>query len=213
VSPFVHAVFAASGIGVAATSSGGTGSAQTTHTVTLPSGSTTGDLVLIVWHHAAGDTTITGPGGWSSLSLGSRGRAYHLVLSGSVSTVDVTTASSRNSAYTAYRFTGAHGNVERVVSGTNVIDPPSLTPTWGSAENAWVTGIQARRTDNTVTAPSGYGSQLTAYAAEDANNSTSHVRVATAHKIATATSDDPDAWGTTGTLDSPIAFTIAVRPA
>ena len=214
MTPFVNVLWAGTGITLEATSVGAETTGVTSHSLALPAGHQAGDVVYFAFAHAMTSSTITGPEGWTVTQHDNRWASVHRKLDGSEgASITVTTSVDYRSVYTGYRFSGAHGDVEIAAPGaTYSLQPPSLTPAWGEAENAWITWAYSRRTDNTLTMPSGYGSQLNAETGAEQSSSW-HCRIASAHRILTADEETPGAWGSTGTTDGVYSATVAIRPA
>lgn len=111
-----------------------------------------------------------------------------------------------------YRITGHYGtSVAASVESTSTssgaaADPPSLTPTWGSADTKWIAGVSSA--NSPVSAyPTGYSdSQITV------NNDGVVYMVTLCAKDAAASSDNPAAFTVTGFTFAHI-WTLAVRPA
>ena len=196
----------------------------TTHTITMPSGITAGDLLVVVLTVDGGSgTVISQPAGWSrpaQMHGGTRSAAVQVNQSTSVAaavfyrtatggdTCTVTTSTNEQSSHVAFRISGAAGiNVASTASATSA-NPPAL-PAGSSQEFLW---IAARCADGSATAdsvatgaPSSYGNLTTIAAANTQGTGTS-----TAERTLTATSTDPGAF--TATSEPNVTFTIAVWP-
>ena len=130
---------------VAAVSGGNNASDSKQHTVNLPDGIQSGDL-LLVFFAADGYPTITFPGGWTQLfqtansSYVAFGAWYRIADGEEGATITVETSTWEMSAHTSYRITGYSGTPEAGISATSNSswpDPPSLTPTWGAEDTLW----------------------------------------------------------------------------
>jgi hypothetical protein len=194
------------------------GSLVTSHVVTLPSSIAAGNRLLIGIRISGASTTVTTPSGWvltasrESSSSAASSRVFSRVADGAEgASVTITTSDTRRSASIAARITGAT-DIEGAFVAADSLDPPSVSPSWGSAMTLWFTFAGTKRTDNTLTAPSGYGNQVDAESAAN-NTSAAHARAAMAYRTNEASSENPNTWGSTGTLDLPHSATIAVRPA
>lgn len=151
----------------------------------LPAGVASGDLVLlfITTEASAGAVTITAPAGWSTLynDASSNGTlraqaCFWIVASGSLTTVSVGFNRTVNTAGVSLRITGADtANMAAGVNtsgNTTIPDPPSLTASWGAANNLWL--ASAHWLDiGTATAPSTYTTVNTANSNSTANTSCS----------------------------------------
>ncbi|QQS39311.1 DUF2341 domain-containing protein [Candidatus Woesebacteria bacterium] len=193
-----------------------TSTSATTHTVSLPSGISSGDLLVIFFRTGATSTTHT-LSGWNTLSTrDSTGRTtiFWKTAAGSEgATVDITTAAGRASAHNSYRITGHDTSdpIDGVFASTNTLDPASLDPGWGSSKILWLAMANTRRTDNTLTAPTDYLSIITAESAAS-NTSTNHVRLSSAQREYEASSENPGAFGSTGTLSAQHSALVAINP-
>jgi hypothetical protein len=189
------------------------GTTTTTHNVTLPSSISAGNLLIMVFR--AGDTvTATTPSGWTLLdSRSSSGVTYiwYKVATGSEgATETVTTASSIRSSAITYRITGYTGTPEALFASTNVNDPPEITTSWPATKNLFIAVLTNRRSDSTVTAaPTNYSNLLTI--APASNTGINRSRVSTATREVDGATEDPGAFTTSGTIDSPHSATIAVQ--
>lgn len=215
MSPAVLHLHTTAGISVLATSEGANTTNGTSHSITLPSGATAGDVLLVLFRiseDSSSVTTITPPAGWTAEGSHTATRVLSRThVGGDPSSITITTSASRRSAYTAYRVGGAHGDVD--VSSWATLDPPSLTPAWGLAENLWITFVSNRGTSYTHTPPANYTSVLHA-ATESPPGSTSvyHCAISSVQRILTAASENPGTWAVSSTNQT-FVTTVAVRPA
>lgn len=197
-----------------------TGSDTTAHVSNYPATVNSGDRLVLI---AAFDGTggITTPTGYTIIgsviaSATAQVGLYTKIATGAEAggTIDVPTPSAERGGVSIYRYNVASstvGDVEWATStpgSTANPDPPSLTPSWGSADYAWICGevYSASGVTDTVNS-TGYANRVTA----GATTTVSDAIVITLRKTSTASSDDPSAW----TLDSAatsIVFTIAIRP-
>ena len=195
---------------IAATNNGTdhTGTATTT-TVQLPAGFTSGMLGLIVldFNSSPGSVTATG---WTVVTIGGSDRIVYLYrfadgTEGASIVVNHSTSAVR--AWSA-RILGAHGSsapekgTESTATSVNP-DPPSVTPSWGTANTMWLAPI-------IVT-----GSSLSSYPANYINNQYSQFAASPCIALATrsvrAATEDPGTY----TLGSSVAWrasTLAIRP-
>lgn len=189
-------------------------------TVTLPA-SSAGDL-LIVAVNIEGNASSSTPSGWTALGSkvdgGSGDRpklqVFYKVAGGSEGTSLAITGAAWG-AYLAWRITGYQGTPEIQTynhggaNGTgNTADPPSITPTWGSAPNLYI--AIAATLDATVTAaPSGYTGLI---ATETTSHGSIDAAIGGAYLRATSSSEDPGTMSL-GATNIRVAATIAVRPA
>jgi hypothetical protein len=195
---------------------------NTTMAVTLPSGVSSGDILVMLYRceNTAGPTT---PSGWTlEASAGddstptSWAGVYWKIAGGAESGFNVVHGSSVTQGYRMLRISGGQ-DLEAAATGNSVNaswnpNPPSLTPTWGSAANMWIAAYgEARSALRTVsTYPSGYVTNQVAARAID--GASVDIGFGLATKIETDIVDDPAAYALSGTT-SAVAFTIAIRPA
>jgi len=194
----------------------------TTRTITLPSGLSSGDLIVIIYHgtDAAGPsaTNITSNTGvWSVGSRGSlsgvsnRYAAFFKWSDGTESGLTETISQSNGtnillSAASCYRITGADSSktpVFQFLSGST--NSPSVTATWGGGENLFFSVVShAQSGPPTLTSyPTGY------------SNGTNYRDAATAliaqsSKQSTAASDDAAAYSISysGTRTFAMSFVV-----
>ena len=176
---------------------------------------TEGNVLVLAFRDEA-DDPHTGPSGWTKVDEALAADADNrmsvfrktVVASEDDSPVFEKQGGSR-CAWVCFEYSGAHGDVEAEVA--EGLTPPSLSPAWGSAATRWVTAASVSASANTLTAPSGYDGQTDG--ASDSSTADSRKRTAMAHRENEAASENPDAWGASGTYYQPISATIAVRPA
>ncbi|MBP8114308.1 MAG: T9SS type A sorting domain-containing protein [Chitinophagaceae bacterium] len=193
--------------------------AGTTHTVSLPAGIQSGDLLLIFWADA--DAVNTDPGtplGWTQLyttTINNRiFRAWYKIASGLEGTTLNITAGAERSAHTSYRISsGSYQGVPvagTAVTGTNnAPNPPNLTSGFGATNTLWIAASHSGGDDNSPapTAPTNYTAIITGYTG---NSNTTHARVATARRELSAASENPGAFGLGSNVDW-LANTVAIR--
>lgn len=202
---------------VASTNNGYNDSAGTNHTCNLPSGIQAGDLLLLFFGWYTG--TSASLSGWSNLGIDNNGTycyqiVFYKIATGSEgATVSVTTGSSTKSSHVSYIITGhdAATTPEKGTStnGTNSSpDPPSLSPSWGSADTLWIS-TETNRNDSFTSYPSSHPDNQV----RGGNTSTSS---ATETAICTdedaASSNNPGTY-TLSTSRYWVAQTFAIRPA
>ncbi len=179
-----------------------------THSVSLPSGVASGDLLLAFFliSQGAPDSIDAPPSGWTELftmgeASGSACGCFYKVAAGGETAVTVTApAENRNGIHVSYRLSGAGGTPE-VATNASGIDPPSITPSWGSAETLFI-AFAVQKDDNLTGIPTNYSNEVRR---EDTGDTT---EVSTARRLLTASSEDPGVFGGTGDRSA----TIAVQP-
>ncbi|MCU0678065.1 MAG: hypothetical protein MUF19_00555 [Candidatus Pacebacteria bacterium] len=206
---------------VQSTSSGGNTAVGLSTAITLPSGVTNGDLLMVFFikDGTAAPTSTVGTG-WTALNGGAGTAQYSIgywkIADGS-DTLTINHASSKT-AYVAYRITGHDPNTApteaTAVTGTSVSpNPPSLNPAgWDIEDTLWISSFGWDRLGAAA-------SNLSAYPTNYSGSQTSFVSGATANDVAMAAStrnlqiasEDPG----TATLSQSVAWiarTYAVRP-
>jgi hypothetical protein len=190
--------------------------AATTIVPTMPTGTVSGDVVVVFVHRAAA-SALTASTGWTSVtSTSTHMEVFRRVMDGGANdTLTVTCASSRIMAAIAVAYSGQNATtpVAGVATTNNSIDPPSLTPSWGSvAGTEFIVAAATGRTDNSLSLPSGYanGFDVETIANSSAN---SEITIMVGFRSAATVTEDPAAFGSTGSLDTQRAATVAIQPA
>lgn len=188
-------------------------STSLTHSINVPSGGQSGDLLILILR--AGDAvTASTPADFSLLSSRSNNGTTYVwsrQAGTNETTVTVTLASAARAAAVMYRISGWQGVPEVVFSATNENNPPAITPSWGGNYTLFIAALTNRRTSTSVTAgPSGFTNFQTI--ATGSNNNNAYVRVSFAQYAASLSSLDPTSF-TAGTLNNPHSITIAIQPA
>ncbi len=194
----------------------------TSHTVSLPSGIVSGDL-LIVGFVTWVDEPPTFPAGWTSIFTGvikagnTRGSVYYRQADGTEgSSITVTTVGADNSGHIAYRISGHEDPATQAPeiatdnnggSSTTTPNPPSLTPTGGAEDFLWLAIVLNRRNEPTAY-PTSYVNTFSARASQGPNGS---LNTSGSERQLNATSEDPSAF-TISANRYAIAATIAVHP-
>lgn len=199
---------------VQATNTSVTSTPGTTHTASLPASISSGDL-LIVFIRTSVNTFPSTPTGWTGYVLASTNGYLKMIwkiASGSEgASVAITTSAATNAAMTAYRITGHDSTNPITYNGiASSLDPEEASGQYGEQDYLYIAVGSTRRTDNTLTVPTNYGSQLDA-ASNAASSDTANVRIATGVRSYTSTYDDPVAFGSTGTTETPHSATIVIR--
>ena len=186
----------------------------TTHTVTLPVAQP-GDL-LLVFTTFDGTPTITWPTGWTAhYNIGAatiRRQLYYRYADGTEGTsLTLTSSASEEMQARALRVTNANvtSAVEHVNTNGTSANPnsPSLTTTWSSRENLW---LSVAHIDESVTT-SAYPANYTIYQDTANSGGASGVTFAISGRTLTAQTDDPGAY-TISSSKFWFASTIAIRP-
>jgi hypothetical protein len=196
---------------------GGTGASN--YSAPLPASITAGELLLLFVSAGAGAArTVTTPTNWSSLfnaiGAGSVRRfcAFYNVANGSEG-ASVTVQASANSFWssTAYRISGFQGAPEAATTATGTAsnpDPPSLSPSWGSAKTLWIAaaGRDAGGASDFSASPANYSGLIQ----NGGSGSANHSATASAYREFQGASENP---GTFTSNSDWAANTVAIRPA
>ena len=194
-----------------------TGSATTTYDVTLSPSRQAGQVAIIILRVSSADD-VTTPAGWTLLASDGASHAFGRLLDGSEGgTVTITNLTlARRASWIVYGVADAATGEASFMAANAVtgLDPAALAPSgWPSDKNhLWITFASERRTDNTFTAPTGYGSQARSATAVN-DTSTAHCVIEAAHRSLATGSENPSAWGFTGTASLPRSGVIGLRAA
>lgn len=193
---------------------------STTHNVNMPGTVNSGDLLLAFFTNDA-NSTVTTPSGWTQIATAVRttqatGSVYAKKAAGTEggTTVNFVTSASRAASANVYRVTGWSGDLGGVVAASVVPggttagpNPPSLTTSWGSANNLWF-AYAAGSTWATTSYPGSYTGGTTS----TGGSGTTGASTATAQRAVAAATEDPGAFTMTSAQNG-VAFTVAVQPA
>jgi hypothetical protein len=147
------------------------------HVVTLPSGIQQGDLLVVCIdsrRYTSGALTINTPSGWTKLQGYSypitsqfvSGLYYKIAGASEPGTVTFTTSyNSTRASWICYRITNFTGVPEAAISHSTAFsqsaDPPTLSPSWGSAGCLWIAVADVYTSNVNITSlPSGYSNEL-----------------------------------------------------
>jgi hypothetical protein len=201
---------------VQATNTSANTSVVTSHTVSLPAGIVSGDLLLILFGlQTAG--TITTPTGWTALfnilwdSSDKRLAAFYRTADGTEgSSVSITTSSTSKSAHNSYRISGQSRAPEATTAiMTDHPNPPSLSPAGGSKKILWL-AVGTYRAGTTVsTYPTNYTNGIDVQTGATFSGDTG---VASARRSLEAASEDPSAFTLAAASTACAAATIAIKP-
>ena len=196
------------------------------HDITLPAGTTTGDLVVMFGYFGGTSGTETvnmvTPSGWDRIGHLDVGTAaelnvYWRIAAGPMSSVNIENAPGETAFFTycnAYTFskhshkTGFAPAVSSIASQTTANpNPPELTlpGTWGGAPHTtWLSCVYRFNTPSNTTS---------AHSADYSNRITTGdgaLRMMSARRNLIATAENPGAWTTSASAVA-IPFTLAVR--
>lgn len=198
-------------------------SSSTTPSISLPSGIVAGNIILIFASIDTSSSTITTPSGFTQIATNTTPDKMYIwakVATGSEGTSISTTASiARDQGYVSYRISNAYGTIDStgiavstvvVASSGTTVNPASLTPSWGSANNLWIATCNMDGGDRDVTA---YPTNYTLGQVTSGNTAgPTSTDVAACARILTASTEDPGAF-TFVRNGAFAAYTLAVRPA
>jgi hypothetical protein len=182
---------------------------------TITAGST---LVAILTTCAT--RTITAPAGWSLVGSsylhesGTVGSTYVYTKTADGTeggtTISWTANSSVKSAFALYELGLTVGTVELL--GAQTYDPPSLTPSGGSREYIWIAHASHYATGFATfsAAPSGYGSLISARTNAASSGSTGDRTTGSAHRVLTASAEDPGMFSYSGTPDPVLRASLTI---
>lgn len=184
-------------------------SSTTSHSVTLPSGIQSGDLLLMILRPGDG-RTITLPSGWNLLSSRSNNGVSYVIYKTASGTEGTSQNISLSSGARLAAITYRISNWEDLeAANSNLNDPPSLTTSWASYATLYIAAMTNRRSDNNVSqGPLEFG-DLISIANPSGNNS--RVRVSSAHLESNNQTVDPGGFTISGNHNSYASFTIAIK--
>lgn len=176
----------------------------TSHPITLPSGITTGNLLVAIFS-TDGSPQLSASAGWSRIDIESQGAivksaVYFKYATGS-DALTITTDTVEQSSHIVYELNNAAPPIAESISGNSTNADPPVCSGVGSADYLVIATCAHDSTIVASAAPSGYGSLTTQAAA-----GTGGASVSTAHKTVTASSEDPGAF--TSTSEQWVAFTL-----
>jgi len=184
------------------------------HYVNMPAAVDSGDLLIIISQYSGVDTSVSvsgwtkitqystnqGCGVWAKVSDGTEGGT----------TVDIYTNDRDYMAARTIRISGWYGSIGGIEggnaysSGTTQPNPPSLTATWGSADNLW---IAAEGNQNSHDTPTSYPTNYT----DGDSNTAGGCGCATCFRENATATEDPGVFTLTGS-EACRAYTLVIRP-
>jgi len=189
------------------------------HTVDLPAGVASDDLIIILFA-CDSNPTVTFPNegvDWIQLHETNNGTActmgtwYRIADGGEGANITVVTTNAQESAHCSYRISGYQGVPEigtPATGDTNNPDPPSCTPSWGAIDTLWIAGAGVDHDDEISTGPANY---TDFFEVDSGGAGGSHC--GTARRELNAVSEDPGTFDIDGAENRDwIATTIAVSP-
>lgn len=196
--------------------SGGTDTTGTSHALTLPAGASTGDLYVVLGAVGNRFTTVSiSSSGWTMLGSTSTSFGVFVGVAGTASgSPAMTSANSQQSAHNSWivrNWGNVVANLTFAITATGssagLIDPPAATPTAGSADYLWICGgTTINNTTVPNAAPSGWGNLAT----HTSGSGSSTAQVASAELSATATTENPGTFASSGGTTNWGSFTLAI---
>ena len=209
---------------VAGTATSSENNNTNSHTITLPAGIQSGDLLLIFWsNRERNGINVPTPNGWtllyeSSSSNEARRICWYKIANGNEGTsITINTYGSNQgirSAHNSYRI--AAGTYEGVpVAGTPATgnsgspNPPSLVSGFGTTKTLWIAASHSLGASD-VTAPASYSNLKQIYSNDVAQASTFYATMATATRELEAASEDPGSFSLSPSEEW-VANTVAIQ--
>jgi hypothetical protein len=205
---------------VATTNTSSTSTASKSHSVSLPSGIQSGDLLIVLFNSNSA-SAVNQPSGWTEFLTRSSGpwisKGYYRKADGTEgSTLTITTTAGTSSVHISYRITGAADPAVQAPEQANVgeggsaatLNPPSLTPTGGPKDLLWIAvGFHNSANTGAVNAaPTNYGTL-------QASTVSGTVGIGSAHRALNASTEDPGTFSVSASVGRRGGATIAVHPA
>ena len=195
---------------VIATTDVSSNTAATTHNFSLPTGTSAGDI-LVMMPLAIGTgtglpATITGPSNWTELASSNQ-RFYSATYDATQGT-SFTTVGSATSRIQTLRITGGASIVGATSAGSSSQpNPPSLNPSWSAALDTLWLALASQGLPGTAQVPTNYTqSVITNFTVVIA------YRIHSTYRELAADSEDPGTFDTTNTTSWQCA-TYAIEPA
>lgn len=200
---------------IASSNGGATSAAGTSHTINVPSGIVSGNLLIAVTVFDGTPTISDWPAGWTEiygLNSGTaiRGEARYRVATGGESNFSLTSSVSENSAHQSYRITGFSGTPEddETTGFSNTPDGTLLTPSWGADDTLWI----ALSSHDVQTVSAIPDPPYTSIRAEDhSSDAGGNVGIQGIYRNLNATSETPGDFTLSG-ADDWITATIGIQP-
>jgi len=196
-------------------------SVSRTHTISLPTPISTGDLLVAFFSvDNPNGTAITWPSGWIQMFKDTQGSSsyqntfearYKIATAtetGVNKTIDVTTSAFVTTAHQSYRIINFSGTPASATAkgSNNLPNPPSLTVPWGAAKTLWLVAV-GRGSGTVNSGPAGYTNLITQTIGSGISTATSD----TARHQTEVDTENPGNYTLTNTVDAWIAATIAIQ--
>ncbi len=191
----------------------------TSHTVSLPAGISSGDLLIVIFAVDA-NPGVTWPGGWTEIAevlqevSVTLAVAYRQADGGEGATITVTSGTAQRSAHTTYKISGHENPATQAPEmstgvngfGTNP-DPDSLSPTGGSKDYLWLAVHAHDGIQTTDAFPTNYTNGISS----EGTNAVASAGAGSAERQLTTATEDPGAF-TISNNEQWAAATVAVHP-
>lgn len=196
---------------VQATNNASSTTAGSSHTLALPAGIASDNLVLIQMRCISASMP-TPPAGWEQLFQTTSGTVQHIglwkIADGSETSVTITLNTSVAAVRSvSHRITG-HGGVIEAATNTQVSasnhDPPALSPSWGARDTLWIVGDAFGSSGAFSAVPSGYGSTIFAPTPSGSG------LIFACHRTANAATENPGTFTNSSTNGN--TATIGIKP-
>jgi hypothetical protein len=190
----------------------GSGTASTTHALTLPTGVVEGDLIIFLIRASVSVTANSATNSYTIIESSGE----NIVLAKKATGTDTTTltlSGSSTIAYIGYRVSNIYDSlsVNNILFKSNITsntNPPVIEPTSGIRKYLFLYGYFWQNTGTATANPANYTDLLTSVAGSGADTR----NVASGRRILRATFEDPGAVSTTGTHTNSNSITLAIRP-
>jgi hypothetical protein len=186
----------------------------TDHPVALPSGIVSGERLLMLVRQGGTNVSKTPPTGWTLVISSGPMETYQRTADGSeASTATVTLASARKLVAVTMRIAPA---VDVNAATVNLLDSPTLSPSWGSDDTLWLAASSVAQNDAVFEYtgdPTDYIRLAYLETTDGAGaGDTTDAQLVVAYRELAAATEDPSAWPTSGPQTLNRSQTIAVQP-
>lgn len=209
---------------VAATNANSDTGNDTSHSVDLPAGIQSGDLLLIFWADRERTSTVTTPTGWTVLysqTHGSDRRAicYYRIADGTEgSTVTITSSGNLRTAHNTYRISaGTYTGIP--VAGTpstgnnEYPNPPNLTSGFGAVPTLWIAAAHAGSNSTYSYIPDNYTDLVEVSTGGQTDNDDRYATMGTVRRTTSAVSENPNTFTISQGSQDWCANTVAIQGA
>ncbi len=189
----------------------------TAHTVTMPSGIVSGNLIIIMFAYGASNVEFTWPTGFTEMfkretqAFAKSAASYKQSDGTEGASLTVTTNVSVKSAHNTYRISGHEDPATQAPEsndfhGVFQPDPPNLIPTGGAKDYLWLAWASSRETNDMTAAPTSYTDRI-----EQEGSVADDPIASSARRQLNAASENPGAF-TLSSDDQNSRATFAIHP-